>query len=254
MLDWTVVQQDAGVPPVIGPDFIDITTDGSQTRNLWYNKRQDHREFAVSFSYESIGTFGSDFDSSDVLFIVQNDPNGRHAGGNFAFNNISPGAGIRLRVRDGETLLGFFRDGAIGSGQESVAPLSAINEQVDVEIAVSRNFLTVTITDGVNDPFIRTFILDPALEQSFNSINSVVGLGAFTSANGTRQRVSNFQFDSVFDVMLGDINQDGCVDLLDVAPLVDLISDGNFQFEGDINNDGNIDLLDVAPFVDLLTS
>ena len=54
------------------------------------------------------------------------------------------------------------------------------------------------------------------------------------------------------DVICGDINMDGEVDLLDVAPFVVLIVDGIFQAEGDINGDGEVDILDVAPFVEKL--
>ncbi len=51
----------------------------------------------------------------------------------------------------------------------------------------------------------------------------------------------------------GDVNQDGVVDLLDVAPFVNLVVSNSFQLEADINMDGNVDLFDVAPFVSLLT-
>ena len=54
-------------------------------------------------------------------------------------------------------------------------------------------------------------------------------------------------------VLLGDINLDGVVDLLDVSPFVDLLTSGMYQAEGDINQDGFVDLLDVGPFVDILT-
>ena len=54
-------------------------------------------------------------------------------------------------------------------------------------------------------------------------------------------------------VLLGDVNLDGNVDLLDVAPFVMLVSAGQFQPEADVNQDNVVDLLDVAPFVDLLT-
>ena len=57
----------------------------------------------------------------------------------------------------------------------------------------------------------------------------------------------------LIQVLLGDVNQDGVVDLLDVAPFVALLENGEFQDEGDINEDGSVDLLDVALFVDLLT-
>ncbi len=53
--------------------------------------------------------------------------------------------------------------------------------------------------------------------------------------------------------ILGDVNGDGQVDLLDVAPFVNAITSGTFIPEADINMDGQVSLLDVAPFVDLLT-
>ena len=53
--------------------------------------------------------------------------------------------------------------------------------------------------------------------------------------------------------LLGDVNQDGMVDLLDVSPFVDVLLSGDFQPEADINQDGLVNLLDVAPFVELLS-
>lgn len=55
-------------------------------------------------------------------------------------------------------------------------------------------------------------------------------------------------------VLLGDVNRDGAVDLLDVSPFIDLLSVTNFQNEADINRDGVVNLLDVASFVKLLAS
>ncbi len=56
-----------------------------------------------------------------------------------------------------------------------------------------------------------------------------------------------------FAFEIGDINQDGVVNLLDVAPFVDLISNGGYQVEADLNQDGDVNLLDVSPFVTLLS-
>ena len=50
----------------------------------------------------------------------------------------------------------------------------------------------------------------------------------------------------------GDLNNDGTVNLLDVAPFVAVIADGNFDASADVNQDGVVDLLDVAPFIALL--
>ncbi|MEM9411154.1 MAG: PKD domain-containing protein, partial [Planctomycetota bacterium] len=51
---------------------------------------------------------------------------------------------------------------------------------------------------------------------------------------------------------LGDINGDGLVNLLDVAPFVDAIGSGEYVPAADINGDGLVNLLDVNPFIDLL--
>ncbi len=60
-----------------------------------------------------------------------------------------------------------------------------------------------------------------------------------------------------FDIPLyqpGDTNQDGNIDLLDVAGFVDCLTNGVYVFQCDINSDQNVDLLDVTPFIDLLSS
>lgn len=59
----------------------------------------------------------------------------------------------------------------------------------------------------------------------------------------------NFTLDGV---LLGDVNLDGEVNLLDVEPFANCIAICSFQAEADINRDGVINLLDVAPFIDLL--
>ena len=58
---------------------------------------------------------------------------------------------------------------------------------------------------------------------------------------------------SPMEFVLGDVNQDGVVNLLDVGPFIDLLSGGGFQLEADINGDGTVNLLDVGPFIDLLS-
>ena len=52
--------------------------------------------------------------------------------------------------------------------------------------------------------------------------------------------------------VLGDLNGDGVLDLLDVAPFIQAITDGTLIPEADINGDGFVNLLDVDPFIDLL--
>ncbi len=56
------------------------------------------------------------------------------------------------------------------------------------------------------------------------------------------------------DILLGDVNLDGVVTLLDVDPFVSLLIAGDFQAEADINGDGKVSLLDVDPFVAILSA
>ncbi len=54
------------------------------------------------------------------------------------------------------------------------------------------------------------------------------------------------------NVLPGDVNLDGVVNLLDVEPFVALLTSGEFQAEADINMDGVVNLQDIQPFVKLL--
>ena len=54
------------------------------------------------------------------------------------------------------------------------------------------------------------------------------------------------------DVLLGDVNDDGVVDLLDIQPFIDAVILNEFNEAADINGDGIVDLLDIQPFVDIL--
>ena len=59
--------------------------------------------------------------------------------------------------------------------------------------------------------------------------------------------------DNLVVVLLGDVNMDGEVNLLDVDPFVAILVNAGDLAQADINRDGMVDLLDVSPFVDLLT-
>ena len=80
----------------------------------------------------------------------------------------------------------------------------------------------------------------------FNLTPAVLGPG------GTPSVVTNIQFEIAEGFLLGDLNCDGEVDLLDVAPFVDAVTSGVFDPKADLNEDDDVNLLDVAPFVDVL--
>ncbi len=122
--------------------------------------------------------------------------------------------------------------------------------------------------DGGSDPLFLTDIAfldgtDPGMGKLASAV--VIGDGEtvtfflpFTMNSNSDTRfldLDNLTVNSriIEDVLLGDVNCDGVVDLLDVNPFVDLIINGGFSEKADINEDGFVDLLDVDPFVQLLT-
>jgi hypothetical protein len=58
---------------------------------------------------------------------------------------------------------------------------------------------------------------------------------------------------AVANLVVGDVNQDSLINLLDIEPFVELLSSGFFQAEADINQDGLVNLLDIEGFVSLLS-
>ncbi len=55
------------------------------------------------------------------------------------------------------------------------------------------------------------------------------------------------------EFLLGDVNQDGGVNFLDIAPFILLLQNGDFLEEADTNEDGGVNFLDIGPFISLLT-
>ena len=105
-------------------------------------------------------------------------------------------------------------------------------------------------TDGSSnhdDAFPSEFNLSEFEGNIFRMLGSVVATGDQIHVNGRL-----IQFCRREAPLLGDVNQDGVVDLLDVVPLVNRITEQVYQFEADINQDDSVDLLDVAPFVEIL--
>ena len=97
-----------------------------------------------------------------------------------------------------------------------------------------------------------------------------LGLSVSTASSdrtgaGVAEAVQYVQTNNSFDILtivnnggggtlLGDLNGDGDFNLLDVAPFVDLLSDGGFDAAADFDGNGIVNLLDVNPFVDALSN
>lgn len=50
-------------------------------------------------------------------------------------------------------------------------------------------------------------------------------------------------------ILLGDVNQSGDVDFLDIVPFILLLTSGDYQVEADVNCDGEINFMDIAGYI-----
>ena len=53
---------------------------------------------------------------------------------------------------------------------------------------------------------------------------------------------------------IGDVNQDGAVNLFDIIPFINALASDTYQFEADTNNDSAVDFSDIIVFVEILGS
>ena len=71
----------------------------------------------------------------------------------------------------------------------------------------------------------------------------------FMNVNGNYIGIDTFR---QIPFLLGDVNCDGFVNILDIQPFVESLTGGEFNEKADLNGDGVVDLLDVDPFVDAI--
>ena len=63
---------------------------------------------------------------------------------------------------------------------------------------------------------------------------------------------AEYIYEPEVDEMIGDINADGDVNILDVVLLTNAVLTGNYLFEGDINGDGMNNVLDIVGMVNII--
>ena len=92
----------------------------------------------------------------------------------------------------------------------------------------------------------------------FSSSLAPTGVAPFQIATfggvGDTLLLTNFTPVASPTVTLGDANQDGNVDFLDISAFISILSVNDFLPEADINGDQVVDFLDIGPFIALLPS
>ena len=224
------------------------------------------------------------WDDSEVLMggnsTLVADSVDNSAGGVFQFSSGS--LQVNQFVGDLETQNGILDPGGPEAGSTSILGTFTHGEDSTLAIDIGGTMQggTYDVVSGglallqgeLNVALINGFVPGPTDEFTVLLSSNIVGELAnapsgqrLQTAGGSGSFIVNYGIGSPFDAsrivlsdfeaggfVLGDINGDGSVDLLDVTPFVDAVTAGTNNPAADINQDGAVDLLDVAPFVALL--
>ena len=84
-------------------------------------------------------------------------------------------------------------------------------------------------------------------------LDSEIALLVSPTANGTENNVGAWVRIAA-DSLLGDANQNGSVDFLDISPFIGLLASNTYLAQADCNQDGVLNFLDIAPFITILAA
>ncbi len=153
------------------------------------------------------------------------------------------------RQRQGEYAIQINKDGSFATENEGMLILSVAGALPGSLSLADRKFLSYEF-----EPMSNTFLVQAREVVANDDPNSENIFGDLLSLRDVDFYFAYVDFSTPFKFpVVGDVNCDGVVDLLDVAPFVELITTNTFSLKADINEDGVVDLLDVEPFVNLLT-
>ena len=156
----------------------------------------------------------------------------------------------------------------------------SVTDLEDLDVAIS--FQVFAYGFDFHEPEFDPNIFGPFVDSTFTvelfSENKSIASFSFNAPNDTpsfvgfwsdlpfdrieiRETVGGFEnefFGQTYlgknEFLVGDINCDSAIDLLDVAPFVQILTDGEFARKADMNGDGAVNLLDVNLFIRLLTN
>lgn len=161
---------------------------------------------------------------------------------------------------DGDNDGDFFNGTGITNVILDAEPFALSGEVLGLDLMVFQFSPPLMLAENSDYGFLVQYTPD-VFSDPFVQVREFSGGGGQTRMLGDSQEVRIERATDYFVIgeavgggfLLGDVNQDGAVDLLDVGPFVELLANNGFQLEADIDGNGMVDLLDVGPFVDLLS-
>jgi len=87
-----------------------------------------------------------------------------------------------------------------------------------------------------------------------DSIGNIIWEYAYTGEanNYWIARANKYSLDYLEDDILGDVNLDGTLNILDIVIMINMILDGEYANIADVNEDGALDILDIVVMVNIL--
>jgi len=180
------------------------------------------------------------------------------------------GAGMYIQTLSGAET-GFETSGTLGNGQavsgDLTGTLTGISQDAHItSMFIDQNvdFLDQTVT-GLTEVSVfaggRRDQIGSAVAQAANGTGTggditvtFNDLGPATeSQSRSNASYASFAVEAGTVGIIGDVNTDGIVNFLDIAPFIGVLSMIDvFQFEADTNQDGLVNFLDIAPFIGVL--
>ena len=75
-----------------------------------------------------------------------------------------------------------------------------------------------------------------------------------TSVTPWVARANKYSLDYLNGIVLGDINNDGILNILDIVLMINMILANDYSVISDVNEDGSLDILDVVLMVNILVN
>jgi len=180
------------------------------------------------------------------------------------------GAGMYIQTLSGAES-GFETSGTLGNGQavsgDLTGTLTGISQDAHITskfIDQNQDFANQTVTGLTQVSAFGGARLDQigsAIAQAANGTGTggditvtFNDLGPATeSQSRSNASYASFAVEAGTVGIIGDVNTDGIVNFLDIAPFIGVLSMIDvFQFEADTNQDGLVNFLDIAPFIGVL--
>ena len=164
---------------------------------------------------------------------------------------------------DGSEGNGFLLFNNVDSSTAVGAPIDTppANQDTIAFLDTSNPFPVTTVNLGnIMPPGITFVSLDASDEISIgtDSAGNTGGFGALAyTVSGSPGELGFSTSTTITTVatmaVCGDINLDGGVNFLDIAPFIEILTSNGFQAEADCDLNGVVNFLDIAPFIQALS-